>query len=188
MHKRVLDLLACHYDRPVINNNHRGEYVECMIAVALGEEWELTSLAGWYWGAWDCEHVGSKDKLEIKQSAAKQSWGGESDKPRTAPGRCRNARFDIAPRDGYYLRDGGTWVKDQGRPADVHVFAWHGETDEHADHRDAAQWRFFVVAKRCLPSGQKSIGLGPVAKLAACCGIADLRQTVEEACRRQRSS
>ena len=176
MHRRVLDMLLDRYDRRIMNNVQRGDYVECMIACALGADWRLTSEAGWDWAAWDIEHTASGARLEIKQSAARQTWDGESVRRR------RNPSFDIGPRKGYWPKDGGPWVTDPGRPADVYVFAWHGEVDERADHRDAAQWRFFVVAERCLPTGQKSIGLSRLEKIAVPCSVMELGRTVEKVC------
>ena len=133
MHNRVLEMLIRRYDQRIMNNVQRGDYVECMIATALGPDWRLTSEEGWDWAAWDSEHTASETRLEIKQSAARQSWDRGSDTPRRNPG------FDIRPRKGYWPKDGGPWVTDPGRPADVYVFAWHGEADELADHRDATQ-------------------------------------------------
>ena len=109
-------------------------------------------------------------------SAARQSWDRESDGPRRNPG------FDIRPRKGYWPKDGGPWVTDPGRPADVYVFAWHGKTDEQADHRDATQWRFFVVAERLLPTGQKSVGSNRLKRIADPCCVGELARAVEDAC------
>lgn len=174
--KRILDMLIDRYDRPIMNNVQRAAYVECMIATALGPDWRLTSEDDWDWAAWDCEHTASEARLEIKQSSARQSWDSESDRPR------RNPRFDIRSRTGYWPKDGGPWVTDQGRQADVYVFAWHGEADEHADHRDAAQWRFFVVTERSLPARQKSVGLNSLERIADPCSIEELARAVEKVC------
>ena len=177
MHERILDLLIRRYDRPIINNTQRGDYVECMISFALeAAGWRLTSEDGWDWAAWDCEHPASGARLEIKQSAARQSWDGALARPRRSPS------FDIAPRQGYWPRQGAPWVAGTGRPADIYVFAWHGEVGQHADHRDAAQWRFFVLAERALPARQKTIGLGKLENIANHCGIAGLERAVGEAC------
>ena len=176
MHRRVLEMLVGRYDRPIMNNLQRGDYVECMIGAALGADWRLTSEEGWDWAAWDIEHAASGARLEIKQSAARQTWDGESVRRR------RNPSFDIGPRKGYWPKDGGPWVTGPGRPADVYIFAWHGEVDEGADHRDASQWRFFVVAERLLPTGQKSIGLSRLEKIAVRCSVAELGRAVERAC------
>lgn len=175
-HKRILEMLIGRYDQRIMNNVQRGDYVECMIAVALGPDWRLTSEEGWDWAAWDCEHTASEARLEIKQSAARQSWDRKSDRPH------RNPSFDIRPRKGYWLKDGGPWVTDPGRLADVYVFAWHGEADEQADHRDATQWRFFVVAERFLPNGQKSVGLRTLERIAVPYSVGELRREVEKAC------
>ena len=176
IHRRILDMLIGRYDQRIMNNTQRGDYVECMIASALGADWRLTSEEGWDWAAWDCEHAASGARLEIKQSAAQQTWDDELHRPR------RDPRFDIRPRRGYWPKDGGPWVANPGRHVDVYVFGWHGEAGEHADHRDATQWRFFVVTEETLPAAQKSIGLGGLQKIAVPCGVAELARAVEKTC------
>ena len=138
--------------------------------------WRFTSKEGWDWAAWDCEHTTSKARLEIKQSAARQSWDCEADRPR------RNLGFDIRPRKGYWPKDGGPWVTDPSRPADVYVFAWHGKADEQAGHRDATQRRFFVVAEAFLSAGQKGVGLSRLERIADPCSFEELKRAVEKAC------
>ena len=171
-HSAILDLLVRRYDRPVINNRERADYVECLIVLALGEEWELTWAEDWDWAPWDCQNS-SGARLEIKQGAARQPWD------RDAVATAREARFDIAPRTGYWTRD-GSWIDRPGRPADVYVLAWHGDCHrETADHRDAGQWRFFVTAESALPPGRKSISLAALETLVDPCGIDGIRQAVE---------
>ena len=70
-----------------------------------------------------------------------------------------------------------------GRPADLYVFAWHGERrDRYADQRDANQWVFFVVAERDLPKNRKSIGLKELESISALCRIEDPEPIVENTC------
>ena len=173
-HEDILIMLRRRYDGPIMNNVSRGDYVECMIAAVLGADWRLPWADGWDWAAWDCEHTPSRARLEIKQAAARQTW----DRGPTPP---RRTAFDIAPRSGYWTKE-GEWIDSLGRQADVYVFAWHGRDDDHADHTDPQQWRFFVVAERDLPQGQKSIGLRRLEEIANPCGVADLRRAVEAAC------
>lgn len=45
MHQRILEMLRDHYDRPAMNNTRRAEYIECLVAVVLGGDWERT----WEW-------------------------------------------------------------------------------------------------------------------------------------------
>ena len=58
------------YEHRVMNNVHRSDYVEAIVAVALADY-------GWTrkdpWDGWDCEHE-SGVRLEVKQSAAAQTW------------------------------------------------------------------------------------------------------------------
>ena len=95
---------------------------------------------------------------------------------------------EIAPAQAQCLRhrapqgllDETERVGHLSRQAHLYVFAWHGGSDERADQRDPEQWRFFVAAESDLPRNQKSIGLARFEKLAAPCGIAELRQAVEK--------
>ena len=87
------------YHRSVMNNVYRADYVECLVASTLGPKWWLTWERGWDWAPWDCQHA-SGTRLEVKQTAARQSWDRETLPRRRAP------RFDIAPRTGYSTQDG----------------------------------------------------------------------------------
>ncbi len=169
--QRILNEIAGRYKKCIMNNVYRSNYVEGLVAITLGEDWELTATT-WDWASWDCEHT-SGVRLEVKQAAKRQSWDeGESTPPR-AP------RFDIAPRTGYWSREGNQWVAEPGRPAHIYVFAWHGKDDKHANHRDPRQWHFFVVKKEDLPDAQKSIGLAGLEKIASPCSIEELKRAVE---------
>lgn len=105
------------------------------------------------WGEVDFRGPGGVG-LEVKQGAALQNWhepGAKASQP----------RFDIAMRKNHVLRD-GTVVQQRGRSAEIYVFAWHPVTDPAVcDHRDPAQWEFYVVRADALPD-QKSIGLAGV--------------------------
>ncbi|MYB15451.1 MAG: hypothetical protein F4X41_00225 [Chloroflexi bacterium] len=162
-----------------MENVYRGDYVECMVAHALGHDWQLTWINGWNWAVWDIEHR-TGVRVEVKQSSARQSW----DRAAEAPDRQAIARFDIAPRTGYWLKNGGDWIPFQSpsRPADVYVFAWHGERRrEFADQSDPAQWRFFVVAESELPCLQKTIGLQVLKRSYSSCRIGELPDAIATA-------
>ncbi|WP_420462732.1 hypothetical protein [Candidatus Palauibacter sp.] len=163
----VLEEVGRSYDQPVMNNVHRSEYVEAIVALALRD-------SGWTrkapWDAWDLEHK-SGVRLEVKQSAAAQSWGsGETQRP---------PRFDIASRTGYWDDKEGSWVPQPGRHANVYVFAWHGESRETPDQRDPISWEFYAVPERDLPS-QKTIGLTAIRDLASRCDVEGLPSAVDE--------
>ena len=175
-HRHILTKLMRRYDMPLMNNVYRADYVEGLVAVTLGTEWWLTWMHEWDWAAWDCQHK-SGARLEVKQSSARQSWDSET------ISKERHPRFDIAPRTGFYTEDGSRWVKSFGRPADLYVFAWHGERRKVcADHRDANQWQFYVVAEQTLPEKQKSIGLPGLEAIVSPCRIVDLASAVKNTC------
>ena len=73
---------------------------------------------------------------------------------------------------------GATWIAAPERHAQIYVFAHHPVTDDSADHRDAGQWRFYVVATGALPPA-KTIGLGKLRRLGEEVGWGDLRAAVE---------
>ena len=70
IHSRVLDSLIGLFDVPLIQNDLRGLYAEHLIAELLGDEWNAVGSA---WAGWDLEHEDGT-KIEVKSSAAKQSW------------------------------------------------------------------------------------------------------------------
>ena len=167
VHRLVVErLIERVYDQPLIGNVERGQYVECMIELALSElrpPWKLTDT----WSGWDLEQHETGARIEVKQSAALQTW--------KTPGRSVPS-FKIPSRTGYYADGGGGWVATKNmRHADLYVMAWHGETDSQlADHRQPAQWQFYVVPEHLLSPGQQRIGLNPVASIRPPCTYEDL--------------
>lgn len=153
------------FNQPLIGNVERGQYVECMIELALSDSrppWSLTAT----WDAWDLVQQETGARIEVKQSAYLQTWSNGD--PDTTP----RASFDIRARSGY-SEDGSKQQADWRqtslmRQADIYVMAWHGETDSQiADHRDPNQWQFFVVREADLPRQQKTISLNPLKALAS---------------------
>ena len=142
---------AAAFGDPLISNIYRGLVAEIVVGTALGLEWKLCSGD---WRGWDFEHS-SGCRLEVKQSAARQTWTGS-----------RNATkpiFDIRARTGYF--EGADWIADPRRFADIYVFAHHPIMDEAADHRDVGQWKFYVLDTNRLPAG-KTISLAKIAALS----------------------
>ena len=167
------------YNQPLIGNVERGAYVECLIELALSELRPPWSLTAGTWDAWDLWQAESGARIEVKQSAALQTWSAPND----APSAGVPPSFDIAPRGGYYGESG--WVDKAETPqrfADLYVMAWHAETDRNVvDHRLPEQWRFYVVPEHRLPAAQKRIGLGPLSRLVEACGFDELAAAVEQA-------
>ena len=162
------DLVATLFDVPIMGNRCRADYVERLVTIGLSRGFTLKSAD---WVGWDIEHE-TGFRIEVKQSAARQPWTDRLTRAeRTAPG-----SFDIAPRRGYWTEGGATWVPAPGRHADIHILAWHPVTDPAvADHRDAAQWRFFVVPTLDLPPDQKTIARTAVEKRWPATRFDDLR-------------
>jgi hypothetical protein len=126
--------------------------VEAIVAEALPSEWTWNSTE---WASADFVHRRGI-RLEVKQSAALRTWNAASR-------RASRPSFDIAPRRGEYV--GETWVERAGRNAETYVFAYHPVMTADADHREPAQWLFYVVPERRLPMGQRTIALSQIRRL-----------------------
>jgi hypothetical protein len=167
MNETALRLAALLFDQPLIQNQFRSAFIEAMIEPHLARRgWRYV---GGNWSGWDFEHhCGAQ--LELKQSAAWQTW----DPPKVAksglPPKPGPGIFDIALRTGWFDEAGAVWTKllEPGRPAHVYVFAWNGQYGDAADHRDPDQWQFFIVPTVKLPP-QKTLSLR---KLRVTCGVA----------------
>jgi hypothetical protein len=151
---------------PILENRFRGLFVEELVGLALEPDW---CYAGGDWAAYDFESCCKKWRLEVKQSAAKQSWAGK-------PGL---GGFSI--REAVGLWSGNIWEAFEApkRMADIYVFGWHGLTTSEADHTDSGQWDFFVVEATNLPPGQKSISLKAVSAIAAPIKLGRLKSCLE---------
>jgi len=156
---------AISYGSRLIENSYRGLVAEIIVASALGPEWKICSGG---WSGWDLEHVGGC-RIEVKQSAARQTWA--------APTKPSATTFSIAEKTGYY-EDGIKWIPKAGRPAHIYVFAYHPIMDDGADHRDASQWQFYVLAANRLPA-TKSIPLTKLTTISEAMPWARLRHAVE---------
>ena len=153
------------FGRPIVQNNFRAIVFEAIVECALKTGWSRCSGD---WKGWDFEHRTGK-RLEVKQSALRQTW-----KPPYSP---RSPRFDIAVHSGSY--EGAVWTPHYGRNADIYVFGLHPVVDDTADHRDAAQWRFYVTPSSKLPPA-KTIGLAALNKLSTAVTWEFLSKTVEK--------
>ena len=165
--RRVLsNLFDRLYGGPIIRNDLRGELVEEIVGMALAPEWKL---CGSDWGACDLQHEKSGLKIQVKQSAARQSWASGN------TGYCL-PRYSIAAKIGRY--EGADWISDAGRNADIFIFAWHDATGAGCDHADPQQWKFYVIAEKALPA-QKSLGLNQIGRLARTVEFASLKTAVQ---------
>lgn len=150
----------------LVTNNFRGLVAEAIVASALP--------AGWTWcsadyAAWDFERPDGL-RLEVKQSASRQTWAPAGARPSACS-------FDIRERVGRY--EGSEWFAQPGRHAHIYVFGHHPVMDETANHCDALQWQFFVVPTADLP-GWKRIGLTNLMRLTHPCSIYELGDEVEK--------
>lgn len=163
--KRLTERL---YGSPLVRNDVRGELVEEIVATALEPEWQLCSGD---WGACDLIDTASNLRIQVKQSAARQTW-------HKADARAPRPCFSIKEKTGRW-EQGDRWVEERSRNAEIFIFAWHPVADKTADHRDPRQWQFFVIAERDLPA-QKSISLSRIRQLAIPVSFDELVPAVRE--------
>lgn len=147
------------FGQKLIQNQFRSLFVEALIAPEVERcGWHYT---GDGWCGWDFQHGPDINgcRLEVKQSAARQTWAKHNNR-RTSP------IFDIKARTGYFVEEGSRWIEEAGRPSHIYLFAWHPIHDvQIADHRDPLQWQFYLTPEKHLPRGQKTIGLSAIASL-----------------------
>lgn len=152
------------FGQSLITNNFRGLVAEAIVASALAAHWQWCSKD---WAGWDLERADGL-RLEVKQSASRQTWARSDNRP-------SSCRFDIRAREGRYA--GAEWIPGRGHNAELFVMAHHFVCDESTDHCAPNQWRFFVVPTLMLPP-TKTIGLSRLEKLVTACSYAALPETV----------
>jgi len=155
---------AAIFGNPLVTNVYRSVIVEAMIAAALKD---------WTWCSADyAEHDFINPdgvRLEVKQSAMKQTWATKG---------VPKPSWDIAPRKQVWRED--RWVDARGRNAELYVLALHTIMDESADHREPSQWSFFVIPTHRLP-GLKRLSLPAARLLVEPVAIDELPRAVGEA-------
>jgi hypothetical protein len=125
------------FGAPLLRNSIREEYVQEMVAQALAPEWLMPAPR-------PGQAIRGAAKLVRRRIAT------------AAP-----PNF-IAHKTGRY--DGLTWIAEHSRNAEIFIFGWHGIADATADHREPAQWLFYVVPETALPA-QASLSLAALARL-----------------------
>jgi hypothetical protein len=155
MNDIALRLAARLFDQPLIQNQYRSAFVEAMVEPYLARSrWRHV---GDNWAGWDFQHD-SGMRLELKQSAAWQTWDPPKQWVSQLPSQGGPGIFDIASRTGWFDSAGAVWTKEVGRPAQVYVFAWNGMIGNAADHRNPDQWEIFIIPTTVLPA-QKTLRL-----------------------------
>ena len=125
----------------VVENRWRGDLVEEIVVKALAPiGWTHCSAD---WSSWDLQHDESRLKMQVKQTARQQTWGVTTDN-----------RYGIAPATGFYERNVWKKLPCPQRLSEVYLFAHHPIEGEAADHWNARQWKFSVVAERELPNAK----------------------------------
>lgn len=156
----IKELVEELYGQRIMSNLTRPLFLEKLLTKLLKGEWRHV---GGDWSGWDLEHTKSGARIELKQSAARQTW---TDGPARV-GKPTKPVFDIEERTGYFADGGSRWIKTPGRPADIYIFAWHPRflPKDEVDHTDPEQWEFYILPELRLPKGQKTLGLNTLKSL-----------------------
>ena len=169
VHRLLIEKL---YSQRILNNAHRGDFVELMVLDALGPDWRHVGLG---WNLWDLQRGKGQDRtrIQVKQSAARQLWG----KTKHMTFQCRWR--DAAP--SYIKRDfPDEALENQGWFCELFVVGMHLVDDlAECDQTDPAQWQFMVVPTRELVSGQNSIPLSKAVGRWPLVSLSELKPTVD---------
>ena len=173
LHRKIISSIVGRHDRAIMTDEHRQEYIVCLVAELLAPDWTPPWTKGHDWALWDLEH-GSGARIRIKQSAAREPWnaGRRVD--------TRTSWFSIALPD-LFMSPEGEFIPPPDRLAEIFIFAWHGETRETAaDHRAPEQWGFLVVPAKSLRANLRSIGLHELEEITDAVGSESLAGAVRE--------
>ena len=169
--KKVADRM---YVGRVINNTHRGDVVEMMVLLALGEGWEHVGLG---WHSWDLQRGkdATRQRIQVKQTAALQLW----DK---TVSQSLSFGWKPNPPSDFHRYNPGEAIEDEGWFCELFVFGVHDETDKGVvDQADPSQWRFLVVPTSDLAPRTKTMGLAKAQARWKSVDWSGLRQAVEDA-------
>ena len=100
------------FGKSLMMNIFRGQLAEAIIAVALEPQWEWCSTG---YANWDFQNAEGL-RLEVRSSAARQSWAGVSE-------RMPEPRFDIRARRDF--SEASEIAAATRRFADIYIFAYH---------------------------------------------------------------
>jgi hypothetical protein len=129
----------------LLDNTLRGLWCEFMMCEALGPECRPVGLA---WHPWDLQ-IGSDSegtperiRIQVKNSAVLQSWN-------EIEGKASTPLFNLTwrRRPAYFDRTHpGVPCEQEGFLCDLFILCHHPAADwTVADHREPAQWRFYLV-------------------------------------------
>ena len=154
LHQLLIEKL---YAQPILNNSHRGDFVEMMVLSALGTEWKHVGLG---WNLWDLQRGTGKDRvrIQVKQCAARQLWGKT---------KCMIFQFPWSDHAPSYIRRDfpNEEIEENGWFCELFVVGVHSVDDESVcDQTDVNQWRFMVVPVNELKRGQSSMILAKAIK------------------------
>lgn len=132
------------FNRPIIDNNLRGIWVEYLVAESLGPGCAIVSGG---WNVWDLQFGGTtaeypeRIRIQVKNTASIQTWHTG-----TTATSCQ-WQLTMRNRPAYFERQYPSLpCESYGYLCDVFVLCHHPETDRtKADHRDPLQWDFYVV-------------------------------------------
>ena len=169
LHQMLIENL---YSQRILNNSHRGDFVEMMVLDALGPEWRHVGLG---WNIWDLQRGTGKDRarIQVKQCAARQLWGKT---------KCMKFQFPWSDRaPAYILRDfPNEALEKDGWFCELFVVGVHAVEDkELCDQTDPSQWQFMIVPSRELKRGQSSMNLSKAMKRWPLVSLAELKSAVE---------
>jgi hypothetical protein len=160
------------YSQRILNNSHRGDFVEMMVLDALGPEWRHVGLG---WNIWDLQRGNGRERarIQVKQCAARQLWGKT---------KCMTCQFPWSDHAPAYIRREfpNEALEKDGWFCELFLVGVHDiEDEELCDQTDPSQWRFMIVPAWELTRGQCSMTLSKAMKPWPLIPLAELKSAVE---------
>jgi len=160
------------YSDRILNNSHRGDFVEMMVLDALGRDWRHVGLG---WNIWDLQRGTGVDRarIQVKQCAARQRWGKT---------KCMTCQFPWSDQAPSYIRRDfpDEAIEEAGWFCEVFVVGVHAsEVEAICDQTDPYQWQFMIVPSWELKRGQSSMSLSKAMKRWPLVALAQLKAAVE---------
>lgn len=173
----IVNETAAHvYGQRVLNNAHRGDIVETMVWMALGEHWQRVGLG---WHPWDLQRGEgvARVRIQIKQTAKAQLWGDTV---------TRSVAFGWKSSPPSYFEEynPGESIESEGYFCEIFVIGVHDGTDRgNINQADPAEWSYLVIPASDLEPRTNSMILHRVQKKWPPVTWERLKQSVEKACK-----
>lgn len=168
VHQLLIERL---YSGRILNNSHRGDFVEMMVLDALGPDWRHVGLG---WNLWDLQRGDGPERtrIQVKHCAALQLWGKTKRLIVQFP--WRDHPPDYIRRD--FPREA---LEEAGWFCELFVVGVHEVETNESDQTDPVQWQFMIAPSWEMKPGHSSMTLDKAASRWPLVPLSGLKSTVD---------